>query len=73
MRGALARKGPDVPDVVRPDILMRASMAVACLTGLDVRYGSGRTHPVVPRKNHVNFAKISDCIALLRTKHFAIP
>ena len=73
MRGALARKGPDVPDVVRPDTPVRASTAVVCRTGLDVRSGSGRAHPVVPRKNHVNFAKISDCIALLRTKHFAIP
>ena len=73
MREDLARKGPDVPDVVRPDIPMRASTAVACLTGLDVQSGSGRARPVLPRKNTVNFAKISDCIALLRTKHFAIP
>ena len=73
MREDLARKGPDVPDVVRPDIPMRASTAVACLTGLDVRSGSGRAVPVVPRKNNVNFARISDCITLLRMKHFAIP
>ena len=73
MREDLARKGPDVPDVVRLDIPMRASTAVACLTGLDVRSGSGRAGPVVPRKNNVNFAKISDCITLLRMKHFAIP
>ena len=73
MRGDLAIKGPDVPDVIRPDIPMRASMAVACLTGLDAQSSSSRAHPVVPRKNNVNFAKISDCIALLRTKHFAIP
>ena len=73
MREDLARKGPDVPDVVRPDIPMRASTAVACLTRLDVQSGSGRAGPVVPRKNNVNFAKISDCITLLRMKHFAIP
>ena len=73
MREDLARKGPDVPDVVRLDIPMRASTAVDCLTGLDVRSGSGRAGPVVPRKNNVNFAKISDCITLLRMKHFAIP
>ena len=73
MREDLARKGPDVPDVVRPDIPKRASKAVACLTRLDVRSGSGRAVPVVPRKNNVNFARISDCITLLRMKHFAIP
>ena len=73
MREDLARKGPDVPDVVRPDIPMRASTAVACLTRLDVWSGSARVVPVVPRKNNDTFARISDCITLLRMKHFAIP
>ena len=68
MREDLARKGPDVPDVVRRDIPVRGSTAVAWQTEQDFQSGlvpdRRAWRPIIPRINNFDLI-LTALIALL--------